>query len=194
MESHTVTTQHDMGLAYVVQQQVIDVINNIGGLMLWSGVWSMTARTMSAHDAAELGSRRRGVSHCVTLSCLSTIGAFPRRILQDVPFRLTEERKLFDPIAFVQRSWKLDRTAPVVLLPPLLKLGQQVFLFGNPIVKGNHPSGLRSIISCLGTRRWAHTHHSTAASTSGALVGSAGAGDGAVAAATLRVGSEATAV
>jgi hypothetical protein len=42
----------------------------------------------------------------------------------------------------------------VVLLPPLLKLGQQVFLFGNPIVKGNHPSGLRSIISCQGTRRW----------------------------------------
>ena len=95
---------------------------------------------------------------------------------------LMEERKLFDPIAFVQRSWKLDRTAPVVLLPPLLKLGQQVLLFGNPIVKGNHPSGLRSIISCQGTRRWVHTHHSTAASTSGALVGSAGAGNGAVAA------------
>jgi hypothetical protein len=70
----------------------------------------------------------------------------------------------------------------VVLLPPLLKLGQQVFLFGNPIVKGNHPPGLRSMISCQGTRRWAHTHHSTAASTSGALVGSAGAGNGAVAA------------
>jgi hypothetical protein len=63
---------------------------------------------------------------------------------------LTEERKLFDPIASIERSWKLDRTAPVVLLPPLLKLGQQVFLFRNPIVKGNHPPGLRSVISCHG--------------------------------------------
>src|SRR6476620_1581648 len=122
-------------------------------------------------------------SHFVTLSCLSTIGAFPRRTPSRRAFSLlTEERKLFDPIAFVQRVWKLDQTAPVVLLPPLLKLGQQVFLFDNPIVKGNHPPGLRSIISCQGTRRWAHTHHSTAASTSGALVGSAGAGNGAVAA------------
>jgi hypothetical protein len=34
----------------------------------------------------------------------------------------------------------------VVLLPPLLKLGQQVFLVANPIVKGNHLLGLRSVI------------------------------------------------
>jgi hypothetical protein len=32
------------------------------------------------------------------------------------------------------------------------------------------------------TRRWAHPHHSTGTSTSGALAGSAGAGNGAVAA------------
>ena len=39
------------------------------------------------------------------------------------------------------------------------------------------------------TRRWAHAHHSTGASTSGALVGSAAAGNGAVAAtSSVRLG------
>jgi hypothetical protein len=33
----------------------------------------------------------------------------------------------------------------VVLLPPLLKLGEQVFLVANPIVKGNHLLGLRCV-------------------------------------------------
>ena len=46
------------------------------------------------------------------------------------------------------------------------------FSFANPIVKANHPLGLRSV-SLERTTRWAHTDHSTGARYDGALVGSA---------------------